>query len=116
MPADALDTEGVQLLVVEKDEAVLAVGGLKHIGEGHGELKSMHTSQAARGLGLGRSLLTALIEHARHDGMSRLSLETGTAPLFEPARTLYTSEGFELCAPFADYVADPNSVFMTRAI
>ena len=38
MPADALDTEGVQLLVVEKDEAVLAVGGLRHIGEGHGEL------------------------------------------------------------------------------
>jgi putative acetyltransferase len=35
---------------------------------------------------------------------------------FAPARTLYTSFGFVFCEPFADYVPDPYSVFMTRAL
>jgi putative acetyltransferase len=33
---------------------------------------------------------------------------------FEPARQLYARAGFTLCAPFAEYIEDPNSVFMTR--
>lgn len=35
---------------------------------------------------------------------------------FEPARRLYTKHGFEACPPFGDYWADPNGVFMTRAL
>ena len=37
-------------------------------------------------------------------------------PAFAPARRLYEDFGFENCAPFGDYVADPNSVFMTRLL
>ena len=33
---------------------------------------------------------------------------------FAPARRLYVSFGFGYCAPFGDYVEDPNSVFMAR--
>ncbi len=32
---------------------------------------------------------------------------------FEPARQLYARAGFTYCEPFADYIEDPNSVFMT---
>ena len=32
---------------------------------------------------------------------------------FDPAQRLYSSFGFRLCEPFADYRPDPNSVFMT---
>ena len=32
---------------------------------------------------------------------------------FEPAQRLYERFGFTFCPPFADYAADPNSVFMT---
>jgi putative acetyltransferase len=32
---------------------------------------------------------------------------------FEPAQRLYRSFGFTYCGPFADYKADPNSVFMS---
>jgi len=32
---------------------------------------------------------------------------------FAPARLLYEEFGFAYCGPFADYVQDPNSVFMT---
>lgn len=30
-----------------------------------------------------------------------------------PARRLYGRNGFTVCEPFADYVPDPNSVFMS---
>ena len=35
---------------------------------------------------------------------------------FEPAQRLYEGFGFAYCPPFGDYVEDPNSVFMTRAL
>jgi putative acetyltransferase len=34
----------------------------------------------------------------------------------EPARLLYESFGFTYCAPFANYVDDSNSVFLTRTL
>ena len=46
----------------------------------------------------------------------RLSLETGSQPGFAPARQFYTRHGFTPCAPFAGYVEDPNSVYMTLAV
>jgi putative acetyltransferase len=35
---------------------------------------------------------------------------------FEPARNLYSGFGFTYCNPFAQYVEDPHSVFMTREL
>jgi putative acetyltransferase len=49
-------------------------------------------------------------------GFTRLSLETGSAEFFLPARKLYEKFGFIRCEPFADYRADPNSTFMTRKL
>ena len=46
-------------------------------------------------------------------GYERLSLETGSDDAFLPAQRLYASVGFEYCGPFAGYVEDPNSVFMS---
>lgn len=56
---------------------------------------------------------TGLLAEARGRGYRRLSLETGTADAFAPARGLYASHGFRDCAPFADYVPDPYSCCMT---
>ena len=58
-------------------------------------------------------MLRHIIAVARARGMSRLSLETGASEYFLPARALYRSHGFLECPPFADYVLDPNSVFMS---
>jgi putative acetyltransferase len=46
-------------------------------------------------------------------GLSRLSLETGSWPYFDPARALYARFGFKPCEPFGDYRPDPNSVFLS---
>jgi putative acetyltransferase len=81
-----------------------------------GEIKSMRTSNAFRGQGLAPKLLQHLINEARLRGLRRLSLETGTEPFFAPARRLYTAFGFIECPPFATYIEDPNSLFMTRTI
>lgn len=76
----------------------------------------MRTPRHLRGRGTGRALLAHLIEHAQARGFTRLSLETGSQPGFEPARRLYAAFGFTVCEPFGDYVLDPNSVFMTKGL
>lgn len=89
---------------------------LKTLGPGHGEIKSMRTAASFRGKGAGKALLQHLLTEARRRNLRRLSLETGSQAFFEPARRLYARFGFSCCAPFADYVQDPYSVFMTKVL
>lgn len=95
---------------------LLGCGALKELDARHGEIKSMRTPAARRRLGVGRAMLTHIVNEARARGYARLSLETGSMDAFAPARTLYRSFGFAHCGPFADYAEDPNSVFMTRSL
>jgi putative acetyltransferase len=92
---------------------LLGCGALLELDRGHGEVKSMRTPQARRRTGAGRALLMHIIRTARERGYQRLSLETGSVAAFEPAHRLYESAGFTRTGPFAAYVEDPNSVFMT---
>jgi len=86
---------------------------LKALAPGHVELKTMRVAPAARGRGLGRMLLAHALEEARRSGAGRVSLETGTAAVFGPARALYESAGFTECTAFGDYRPDRYSVFLT---
>ena len=58
-------------------------------------------------------MMRHIIAAAQASGMSHLSLETGSSDYFLPARALYKRHGFVECPPFANYILDPNSVFMT---
>ena len=116
--AHALDLAGLQspdisVWTIWDDETLLGIGALKRLSAGHGEIKSMHTAAPMRRRGAGRAMLRHIIEVARARGMSRLSLETGSWDYFRPACALYRSHGFLECPPFADYVPDPNSIFMS---
>jgi putative acetyltransferase len=93
-------------------DTLVAVGALKRLAEDHGEVKSMHTAASARRKGIGSAMLQHIIAFARSQGFSRLSLETGSWDYFQPAVALYRKHGFVECQPFADYVQDPNSVFL----
>lgn len=117
----ALDLAGLQAPNVTfwsawHGEILLGCGALKEIDPTHGEIKSMRTTAASRRTGVGRALLHHVLAEARRRGYTRLSLETGSQSEFAPARTLYANAGFAECGPFADYVEDPNSVFMTREL
>jgi putative acetyltransferase len=92
------------------------MGALKQLSADHGEVKSMHTVPFARRKGVGGAMLQHIIASARSRGIGRLSLETGASEYFKPAIALYRYNGFIECPPFADYVHDPNSVFMTLAL
>jgi putative acetyltransferase len=98
-----------------RDDAgrLMGCGALKELGPGAGEVKSMRTADAARKRGVGSAVLAAILAEALHRGYHTVSLETGSQPFFEPARRLYRQHGFTECGPFADYVLDPNSMFMS---
>lgn len=82
----------------------------------HGEIKSMRTAAGHLRKGVASRILQQIVVEAQRRSYTRLSLETGSMAAFAPARAFYTRFGFMCCEPFADYVPDPNSVFMTRAL
>jgi len=99
------------------DGVVLAgCGALKHLDDGHGELKSMRAAPDYRGRGVGKAILAHLLAEARARGYGRVSLETGRPKPFLPARRLYDAHGFVECPPFAEYVLDDFSLCMTRLL
>lgn len=95
------------------DGALLGVGALAEIGPGHGEIKSMHTAEAARRRGVAGSLLAHLVGLAVDRGYARVSLETGSDDHFTAARALYARAGFVECPPFAAYEPSDASTFLT---
>lgn len=116
LDVEALVDPTITFVGYRVDGELLAVGALKDLGDGHGELKSMHTSAAARGRGIGSAIVLHLVDLARQRGLTRVSLETGTPEEFAPARGLYARHGFTECGPFGDYVLSPWSTFMTMSL
>ena len=110
---DELRKPEITFWSVWSGEELAGCGALMELDREHGEIKSMRTANAFRGKGAGKSVLLHIIDEARKRNYKRLSLETGSMAFFDPARRLYESYGFEYCSPFADYVPDPNSVFMS---
>jgi putative acetyltransferase len=113
---DALRAPDVFFFSAWEGEALMGFGALKRLDAQHGELKSMRTATRYLGQGVAATLLRHLLTLAGDLGLSRVSLETGSAAVFSPARRLYARFGFVECGPFGDYAPDPYSVFMTRAL
>ena len=109
----ALRAPDITFWSIWSDGDLVGCGALKELDKHHGEIKSMRTAPAFRGKGAGKLILRHILSEARSRGYRCLSLETGSMAAFEPARRLYESHGFVYCGPFADYILDANSVFMT---
>lgn len=113
----ALDPEelrepGITFFAAFDDGVVIATGALKELSGTDAEVKSMRTIEAVRGRGVGQRMLAHLVSEARDRGYRQLWLETGTQTYFDPARRLYSRNGFVEGPPFGEYALDPNSVFM----
>ncbi len=113
---DALRGPDISFWTAWEDGELLGCGALKRLTPEHVEIKSMRTATAHLRKGVASEILTHLIEQAKSSGYKRISLETGSVPAFDPARRLYESFGFTYCGPFADYLKDGFSVFMTLEI
>ena len=79
-----LQDRDVTFFGIRMGDELVGVGALKQLDEGHGEIKSMHTAEGARGRGVGRAMLDHLLAVARARGYRRVSLETGTMAAFAP--------------------------------
>ena len=116
LPIDGLKEAGIRFFTVREDGELLGCGALKRLEPGHGEVKSMRTANAALGRGVGKAMLNHLVATAKDDGMTRLSLETGSTGQFAAANRLYENDGFERTGPFGDYADTAWTRFFTKEI
>jgi len=103
-PLDAPDMAppaGLLLVARLRGEPV-GCGALRLHGRGPAEIKRMWVAPSARGLGLGRRLLSELEQRARLAGAAAVRLDTNRA--LTEAIALYRSTGYREVPPFNDEV------------
>jgi GNAT superfamily N-acetyltransferase len=97
---DKFHPPGGRFYLVEYDGAVAGVGCLKKLEAGVGEIQRMYVPPKLRGRGVGRAIVSRLIEDARSIGYHRLKLES--LEFLAAAHSLYRSVGFHEIDPYAD--------------
>lgn len=104
--------EGGEIFVIVRRGTILGCCALLPLADQSWEIAKMAVNNSHRGLGLGRRLLSHVIEHAKAVGARKLCLKTSS--MLQPAISLYTSSGFQSVAPEASELI-PNEradVFM----
>jgi putative acetyltransferase len=107
-----LKAPGVTVWTAWEDDEVAGVAALKDLGGEAGEIKSMRTHPLHLRKGVAAALLDHILAEARRRRMTRLSLETGSGPAFEPALALYRSRGFADGEVFGSYVRSDFNQFL----
>jgi putative acetyltransferase len=107
-----LKAPGVTVWSAWEADTVVGIGALKELGEGSAEIKSMRTHPDHLRRGVAALLLDHIVTEARQRGLTRLSLETGSGPAFEPALALYRRRGFENGEAFSGYQQNGFSQFL----
>jgi len=80
---------------------------------GYAEIKRLYVQEALRGLGLSRTLMSAIEAEILAEGIDCARLEMG---IYQPeADALYRSLGYRDIPPFGDYLVDPLSQFLEKA-
>jgi DNA-binding MarR family transcriptional regulator/GNAT superfamily N-acetyltransferase len=97
---DELTEPAGLLLVARLRDEPIGCGALKFHDKAPAEIKRMWVSDSARGVGLGRRLLTELEEHARRRGVDAVRLETNKT--LHEAISLYRSAGYDEVTAFND--------------
>lgn len=110
---DALAADNIHLFAARIGTEILGTGALA-VKDGYGEVKSMFTSETARGKGVAAALLRQIEDKAREQNLPMLRLETGTG--LDAAHRLYERNGFTYCGAFGDYEAAPESLFMEKSL
>ncbi len=83
-----------RLLVARSDAGLAGTVALRSLGDGICEMKRLFVREAYRGQGLGRQLVSRILDEARKTGYQRMRLDT-LASMTE-AVTLYKSTGFQV--------------------
>ncbi|HEY5849798.1 MAG TPA: GNAT family N-acetyltransferase [Lysobacter sp.] len=97
LPAPYVPPRGAMLVATVGDDVAGCVA-LRPLDETTGEMKRLYVRSAHQGTGLGRLLVEAVIEAARHAGYRELRLDTLAS--MESAQALYRRLGFVEIAPY----------------
>ncbi len=117
LTAEQMADPAVTVLVARaKAGRHVGMASLKDHGDGLGEVKRMFTLPEMRGKRLGSLLLERIERLAQERGISRLVLETGEAPGFEPAWRVYERGGFKVCGAVLDYPDSGYSRFYEKKL
>jgi putative acetyltransferase len=116
MDSSALKAPGIRFFSAWEGDDLLGIAALRQLEPGHAELKSMRTHPDHLRKGVARALLGHLAAEAQASGCKRLSLETGTAPMFDPANAMYELYGFVDCEAFGGYPPSEHNRFMTLTL
>jgi putative acetyltransferase len=113
----ALDWSGLQKPEISfyaawDGEELMGCGALKELDRKSGEIKSMRTADAHLRKGVAERLLLHIMAEAKRRSYTRLSLETGSGPAFDPALTLYRKHGFVNGDAFGDYTKSAFNQFL----
>ena len=99
------------ILLAERDGKAVGCGMTHALSRDTSEVKRVFVDPQARGAGVARKLMQALMAQARADGFTRLLLDTSVN--LGPARALYAALGFRARGPYQDIPADvlPHLLF-----
>jgi ribosomal protein S18 acetylase RimI-like enzyme len=97
-----------ELLLAKRGDHVLGCIALKPLAPGVAEIKRLYVREQARGLGVAKALIAAVLETARRRGYEAIKLDT--LPQMQAAIALYTSFGFE---PIPAYGSHPYPGLVT---
>jgi putative acetyltransferase len=112
LPGKYAPPEGA-LLIAERDGEPCGCIALRRIDGGICEMKRLYVRPACRQLGIGRELVSRLLEEARAKGYTSMRLDT--LPSMRSAIAMYRSFGFSEIAP---YVYNPveGALFMEKIL
>ncbi|MDX1444103.1 MAG: GNAT family N-acetyltransferase [Gammaproteobacteria bacterium] len=109
---EELMDDAVTFWTARLDGRIVGCIALKLLDDSRAEIKSLCVDSAVRGEGIGKQLVSAVIDEARDRNLDALLLETGSMPFYAAARRLYADFGFEPCGVFGEYRDDLASCFM----
>jgi len=113
LPGDYAPPKGEILLARNAKGAPIGCVALHAVAPGVAEMKRMYVLEAARGLGVGRSMAEAILRVARDAGYRTLKLDT--MPHLTAAIELYRSLGFEATERYNDN-PNPGVLFFAKRL
>ena len=113
LPGDYAPPRGALLIARGDDGMALGCVALRPLADGSGEIKRMYVTDAARGRGVGRALLVAVLDAARAAGYRQVKLDT--LAQLTAAQSLYRRFGFVPIAPYAPPVFE-GQVFYAKTL